>query len=219
MVLDTDTYACGYMIKGQVNGNLSGGQICWQNVWDSYVKNMKEGFGDFIKFAAFFAMGALLLPGAWMTVLFYIFMAMLIVSIIAITVTALYEYYTHDGDPSYLEEALGQLLTIITYLLIGKAIDAGYKAFKGKTGEGPKVDPGEGPGEGPKVEGPEVGPGEGPGVDLENLTWAPNGIKGQHDTAALEEVVSGLRDIQEMDGSYEDVVEFLVEMGRIAKNR
>ena len=55
-----------------------------------------------------------------------------------------------------------------------------------------------------------------PVLGLENLVWAPNKIAGQHNIAALEKVVEGLKTVYEMGGDYEDIVETLIRMGRAA---
>lgn len=58
-----------------------------------------------------------------------------------------------------------------------------------------------------------------PIVGEENLVWAPNRVTGQHDIAALENVVNQLKEADEYGGSYEDIVEALKELGDIAGQR
>ncbi len=58
-----------------------------------------------------------------------------------------------------------------------------------------------------------------PVVGHENLVWAPNGIPGQHAGPALERVVNGLIEIDEYGGSYNDIMNFLKEMGEVASSR
>ena len=58
-----------------------------------------------------------------------------------------------------------------------------------------------------------------PIVGLENLVWAPNGITGQHDIAALTDVVDVLKAVDEAGGDYDDIVEALELMGRKASSR
>ena len=58
-----------------------------------------------------------------------------------------------------------------------------------------------------------------PIVGAENLAWAPNGIIGQHDIAALKEVVDALIAVDEAGGDYDDIVDALKELGDIAGQR
>ncbi len=58
-----------------------------------------------------------------------------------------------------------------------------------------------------------------PIVGEENLVWAPNGISGQHDIAALEEVVDTLKAIDEAGGDYDDIVDALKRLGIKASQR
>lgn len=58
-----------------------------------------------------------------------------------------------------------------------------------------------------------------PVVGAENLVWAPNRIAGQHDINALEDVVSGLIEISESGGDYDEIVRWLSLMGQIASER
>ena len=53
----------------------------------------------------------------------------------------------------------------------------------------------------------------------DNLVWAPNAIKGQHDIEALEMVVDTLKQLDEIDADYEDIVAALNRFGTIASNR
>ncbi len=50
---------------------------------------------------------------------------------------------------------------------------------------------------------------------VENLVWAPN-IKGQHTTAALEHIVSELRNIFNLGGTKKQIVEKLKQLGEEA---
>lgn len=50
----------------------------------------------------------------------------------------------------------------------------------------------------------------------ENLTWAPNRVKGQHSTESLEEVVQALRDAR---GNREDIIQALKDLGEKAARR
>ena len=53
----------------------------------------------------------------------------------------------------------------------------------------------------------------------ENLVWAPNKISGQHDIVALEIVIKELRRVRDKKGNYEDFVEALTDLGKIAAAR
>ncbi|WP_092249986.1 hypothetical protein [Butyrivibrio sp. INlla21] len=53
----------------------------------------------------------------------------------------------------------------------------------------------------------------------EVLTWAPNGIPGQHSVEPLREVVEGLVERAECAADYDDIADFLEEMGAIASSR
>jgi len=58
-----------------------------------------------------------------------------------------------------------------------------------------------------------------PIVGPENLVWAPNGITGQHDFAAIEYVVNQLKAVDAAGGDYDDIVEALQKLGSIASQR
>lgn len=58
-----------------------------------------------------------------------------------------------------------------------------------------------------------------PIVGEENLVWAPNRVVGQHDTAALEEVVNALKAVDKAGGDYDDIVEVLNMFGQIASEK
>ncbi len=58
-----------------------------------------------------------------------------------------------------------------------------------------------------------------PIVGEENLVWAPNRVVGQHDTAALEKVVNGLKAVDKAGGDYDDIVDVLNMFGQIASER
>ncbi len=53
----------------------------------------------------------------------------------------------------------------------------------------------------------------------ENLVWAPNKVKRQHNFEAIENVVNTLKEIDEAGGDYDDIVEVLVDLGRKASER
>lgn len=58
-----------------------------------------------------------------------------------------------------------------------------------------------------------------PIVGPENLTWAPNGVTGQHDFAAIEHVVNQLKAVDAGGGDYDDIVDMLEELGNVAARR
>lgn len=58
-----------------------------------------------------------------------------------------------------------------------------------------------------------------PIVGEENLVWAPNRVVGQHDKAALEEVVNALKAVDKAGGDYDDIVEVLKRQGIISSQR
>ena len=58
-----------------------------------------------------------------------------------------------------------------------------------------------------------------PIVGEENLVWAPNRVVGQHDIAALEEVVNALKAVDKAGGDYDDIVKVLNMFGQIASER
>ena len=58
-----------------------------------------------------------------------------------------------------------------------------------------------------------------PIVGEENLIWAPNRVAGQHDIAALEKVVNGLKAVDKAGGDYDDIVDVLNMFGRSASER
>ena len=54
---------------------------------------------------------------------------------------------------------------------------------------------------------------------VENLTWAPQRIKGQHDLGALKQVVQTLTETDELFGSRDAMVRALKELGQTAAER
>ena len=58
-----------------------------------------------------------------------------------------------------------------------------------------------------------------PIVGPENMVWAPNAIKGQHAISSLEQIVNELLEMRELGAEYDEIVEFLHEMGNIASGR
>ncbi|MCT4583985.1 MAG: AHH domain-containing protein, partial [Peptostreptococcaceae bacterium] len=58
-----------------------------------------------------------------------------------------------------------------------------------------------------------------PIVGKENLVWAPNGVVGQHDEAALRLVVDELKKADTVDATYKDILGALKRMGKIAQER
>lgn len=58
-----------------------------------------------------------------------------------------------------------------------------------------------------------------PIVGLENLVWAPNAVKGQHDLASLSKVVETLKAVDNAGGDYDDMVETLRKLGSIASQK
>jgi hypothetical protein len=58
-----------------------------------------------------------------------------------------------------------------------------------------------------------------PIVGPENLVWAPNRVKGQHDVIAIEQVVEALKQADAERGTYDAIVDALQKMGDVAKTR
>ena len=58
-----------------------------------------------------------------------------------------------------------------------------------------------------------------PITGTENIVWAPNGVVGQHNVEALEEVVYGLIERAEFGVEKEEIIKYLQRMGRIAQGR
>ncbi|WP_199884101.1 contractile injection system protein, VgrG/Pvc8 family [Anaerosinus massiliensis] len=54
---------------------------------------------------------------------------------------------------------------------------------------------------------------------VENLVWAPNGVKGQHDIKALKNVVDKLKEADMLGGTKQHIVETLKELGNQAAKR
>ena len=52
----------------------------------------------------------------------------------------------------------------------------------------------------------------------ENIVWAPNSVNGQHALPSLEKVVNSLKLVDKMGGDYDDIVEALERMGKIASS-
>jgi len=53
----------------------------------------------------------------------------------------------------------------------------------------------------------------------ENLVWTPNKIVGQHDAVALKIVVDRLKEVRGKGGGYDEIVEALVDLGKISAAR
>lgn len=58
-----------------------------------------------------------------------------------------------------------------------------------------------------------------PIVGVENLVWAPNGVPGQHDLIAITKVVDTLKAVDADGGDYDDMVEMLKVLGKVAEER
>nr|WP_265340941.1 AHH domain-containing protein [Bacillus mycoides] len=59
----------------------------------------------------------------------------------------------------------------------------------------------------------------GPILGLENLTWAPNRVKGQHGIEALQKVVDAIKAVKNNGGDRDDMIAILEELGNIAAKR
>ncbi|WP_410170721.1 hypothetical protein [Clostridium felsineum] len=55
-----------------------------------------------------------------------------------------------------------------------------------------------------------------PIIGGENLVWAPNGVIGQHNLEAIQNVVNQLKAVEDAGGDYDDIVEVLEELGELA---
>lgn len=51
------------------------------------------------------------------------------------------------------------------------------------------------------------------------MVWAPNGVVGQHDEAALRQVVDELKKVDTSNATRDEIVDVLKKMGKIAKKR
>lgn len=58
-----------------------------------------------------------------------------------------------------------------------------------------------------------------PIIGGENLVWAPNRVSGQHGIEALENVVKQLKAVDAAGGEYDDFVEILEDLGKLAASR
>ncbi|MFZ5988767.1 MAG: hypothetical protein ACOYWZ_16810 [Bacillota bacterium] len=58
-----------------------------------------------------------------------------------------------------------------------------------------------------------------PIMGKENLVWAPNRIKGQHNTDALRNVVDKLKQVENAGGDRDDIVKMLRKLGELAAER
>jgi hypothetical protein len=58
-----------------------------------------------------------------------------------------------------------------------------------------------------------------PILGLENLTWAPNRVAGQHGVEALRNAVDNLKAVKQFGGTREDIIEKLRELGELAARR
>ena len=58
-----------------------------------------------------------------------------------------------------------------------------------------------------------------PILGVENLTWAPNRVVGQHGINALTNVVNRLKQVEQFGGSRTDMVETLKDLGQLAAQR
>jgi hypothetical protein len=58
-----------------------------------------------------------------------------------------------------------------------------------------------------------------PILGIENLAWAPNRVAGQHDIAALRQVVNTLRQVKNAGGDYTDFRMALEQLGQVAAQR
>jgi hypothetical protein len=117
MVLDPDTYACGYMISG----GLSGGAMTVPQMLASYVVQVLVGIGTMILWELLTTALLAVLPCGWIaaTAKFIIKAAEIYLMVSAINhIVELGEQFNETGDIKYLQEMLIEIAALCTLTVI-----------------------------------------------------------------------------------------------------
>lgn len=114
MVLDTETFACGYMISG----GMAGGAMTWNEVIGEYVGYVFLGLltGILLQLVA-----SVIVTG-WVGVLFFAFKCIMMITWI-VQLVELYMLWEETGEPIYLQELLIQLAAGATVYAIFMGTD------------------------------------------------------------------------------------------------
>jgi hypothetical protein len=109
MVLDPDTFACGYMISG----GLAGGAMTAGQVIGEYVEYVIGGLITIILYELVKAAALAFLPFGWLGTAFMIFEIIMLLNFVYQLIDLFYSYY-QTGDVYYLQEALIQIASVAT---------------------------------------------------------------------------------------------------------
>lgn len=113
MVLDPETYACGYMIAG----GLAGGSMTWDMMLDEYVEYLKDGLIYLITYEVVKALTLSLLPFGWVGTIFAVYEIALL-TVFVTNIISLLIMYAATGEIYYLQEALVELAAMITMVCV-----------------------------------------------------------------------------------------------------
>lgn len=125
MVLDPNTFACGYMISG----GLAGGAMTAGQVIGEYVQYVIQGLVTIVLYELVKAVALALLPFGWVS---YVFMAIEIMMFVnwLCGIVDLFNSFSETGDVKYLQEALIQIASAATIAAIMPAIKPKLEQLK-----------------------------------------------------------------------------------------
>ena len=125
MVLDTDTFACGYMISG---GTAGGAMSAWQ-VIDRYIDLVTNGILFIIGYELFKAAALAFLPFGWVATAFTI-AELTMLSIYIGNIVNLFIQFKETGKVEYLQEALIEIAAGLTIAAIMPSIKSDLEQMK-----------------------------------------------------------------------------------------
>lgn len=125
MVLDPDTFACGYMISG----GLAGGAMTAGQVIGEYVQYVIKGLVTIVLYELAKATVLAVLPFGWVSYVFMAFEIMIFVNWLC-GIVDLFNSFSETGDVKYLQEALIQIASAATIAAIMPAIKPKLEQLK-----------------------------------------------------------------------------------------
>lgn len=130
MVLDPDTFACGYMISG----GLAGGAMTAGQVIGEYIQYVVQGLVTIVLYELAKAAALAFLPFGWVS---YVFMAIEIMMFVnwLCGIVDLFNSFSETGDVKYLQEALIQIASAATIAAIMPAIKPKLEQLKASVTE------------------------------------------------------------------------------------
>lgn len=130
MVLDPDTFACGYMISG----GLAGGSMTAGQVIGEYIGYVVGGIISAVLYEIAKAAVLSFLPFGWVSTAFIIFEITMLITWLYQIVELFYDF-SQTGDVYYLQEALIQIASAVTVAAIMPAIKPKLEQLKASVKE------------------------------------------------------------------------------------